>query len=96
MADIQLRHESVDQAVQEMIQATQQMRTNMEELLRGLQSMAHTFTGASADAWHQFQQAANAADNAMNNDFGQGHVVLAEMHNIHKNADLKGASVFHL
>lgn len=94
MADIQLRHETVDRAVDEMVQATQQMRTNMEELVQQLQSMASTFTGAAADSWHQFQNAANRADDAMNNDFGQGHVVLTEMHNIHKLADRQGAQIF--
>jgi uncharacterized protein YukE len=94
MADIQLRHETVDQAVQEMVQATNQMKTNMDDLVQGLQQMASTFTGAAADAWQQFQKAANDADNAMNADFGKGAYTLEEMHNIHKNADFRGAGVF--
>jgi uncharacterized protein YukE len=94
MGDIQLNHQSVDNAVASMQQSTQTMINHMDQLVQGLQSMSSTFTGAAADAWHQFQTAANQAANAMNNDFGKGSVVLADMHNIHKSADQKGASIF--
>jgi len=94
MADIQLNHQSVQQAVDDMVQATQQMRTNLDALLQELRPVASTFTGAAADSWQQFQVAANHADNTMNNDFGQGHVILSDMHQAHISADLRGASIF--
>ena len=95
MADIALRHEVVDTAVDEMMQATNTMRQNMHDLIASLVPISDTFKGASATAWTDLQNTVNAADSAMNDDFGQGHVVLAEMHNIHKTADNNGAAILH-
>jgi uncharacterized protein YukE len=94
MADIMLNHETVDNAVAEMQQATATMTSNLDALVQQLKPVADTFTGAAASAWTQFQLAANHADEVMHQDFSQGQVRLQEMHNYHKQADNKGASIF--
>jgi uncharacterized protein YukE len=94
MADIMLNHETVDNAVAEMQQATATMTSNLDALVQQLQPVAATFTGAASEAWQQFQKAANRADEIMQQDFGQGQVRLQDMHDYHKQADTKGASIF--
>ena len=94
MADIQLNHESVNQATEEMQQATMTMSNNLNDLLQGLQAMSATFSGNTATEWEVFRTTAQNADAAMQKDFGQGAHVLANMHQAHIDSDRKGVSLF--
>jgi ABC-type transporter Mla subunit MlaD len=91
---IQLNHESVNQAIEEMQQATATMDQNLQDLLQGLQSMAATFSGQSATAWEQFRTVAQSADAQMQADFGQGANRLQMMHEAHIDADTNGTRIF--
>ncbi|MFF8430649.1 WXG100 family type VII secretion target [Streptomyces sp. NPDC016566] len=94
MADIQLQHETVQQATEEMKQATKTMITNLEDLIQGLQNMRSTFSGQSAQEFNAFLKVAHQAEGVMHNDFGQGSNALEGMHECLTNADNKGATLF--
>jgi uncharacterized protein YukE len=94
MANIQLKHEGVDQAVEAMQQATREMHNALDNLVQGMTPMAQTFTGAAATAWVEFQTAAHQADSGMQGLFGQGSVILADMHEAHIRSDRSGAAVY--
>jgi uncharacterized protein YukE len=94
MADIMVMHQTVEQAVADMQQATRMMDNALDNLLAGLSPLASTFEGQSATAWAEFQNAANQADANMQALFGQGAVILSDMHEIHKLADYRGSQVY--
>jgi uncharacterized protein YukE len=94
MADVMLQHQTVEQAVADMQQATRMMDNALDNLVAGLSPLAATFEGQSATAWLEFQNAANHADFTMQGLFGHGAVVLSDMHDIHKLADYRGAQFF--
>ena len=94
MADVTIFHARVEQAVADMQQATVQMGNALDNLEVGLTAMASTFSGQSAEAWREFQAAANQADVNMQNAFGHGSIVLTDMHEIQKYADYKGAQFY--
>jgi hypothetical protein len=71
------------------------MTQNLEDLVAGLRPMAESFSGTAASDWQDFQNAANQADAAMNADFGGGARALGTMHQIHIDADTRGAATFH-
>jgi uncharacterized protein YukE len=94
MADIQIYHESLDQATQNMQGLTRQMTQSMDDLKGILTTVAQDFTGNASDSWQEFQTTVDNANTAMNNDFGTGGNTLLEMHQFHRNADTQGAAIF--
>jgi len=94
MADVTLHHPQVEQAAADMQQATMQMSNALDDLETGMSAMASTFSGQSADAWREFQAAANRAEIDMQAAFGHGAIVLTQMHETHKRADHHGANLY--
>lgn len=94
MADLHIQNETLDQAITDMVQATQAMTNNLQDLIQGIGPMASTFTGQAATAWAQFQTVAQQADTNMQQDFGKGSQILQQMHDLHLDADKKGAARF--
>ena len=93
MANIQLNHEGVDQAVADMRQATSQIESALDDLMRQLRPLAESFTGRSAHAWADFQNQVNTAETAMSADFGRGSTVLDTMHGHLTDGDNRGAAI---
>ena len=58
MADVTINHQRVEQAVEDMKQATRQMHTAAGEPSPGMAPMASSFVGVSATAWQEFQAVA--------------------------------------
>jgi WXG100 family type VII secretion target len=93
VANIQLNHEGVNQAVADMQQATSQIESALDDLMQQLRPLAESFTGQSASAWAQFQNAVNTAETAMSADFGKGSTVLDTMHGHLADGDKRGAAI---
>jgi uncharacterized protein YukE len=93
VADISLNHEGVNQAVAEMQQATSQIENSLDDLMQQLRPLATSFTGESANAWVQFQNAVSSAEHAMSADFGKGATVLDTMHGSLTDGDKRGAAI---
>ena len=95
MADIQLQHEAVTAAVEEMQQAAQQMHSNLDELAQVLQANRDKFQGDAANAFIEFQQAVSRNDSAMTGEFASGAQILSDMHDTLSKADSRAAQGFH-
>ena len=92
MADVYMHHSPVEQAINEMVVTTRKMSNALDDLIAGLTPMASTFSGEAATAWVEFQTVANTADQKMQELFGTGSTVLAEMQRIIKDGDRRGAN----
>jgi WXG100 family type VII secretion target len=94
MADIQLQHESISQAVAELQKAGNQMQSNMENLLQTLAPLRDHFRGEAAQAFEDFFKVAHNNDQAMSNDIAQAAQTLDSMANHMYHADKAGANSF--
>lgn len=94
MANIEIANETLDQAIGDMVQATQAMTNNLHDLIQGIGPLAATFSGQAAAAWAHFQTVAQQADANMQADFGKGAQILQQMHEIHLQSDKRGAAQF--
>ncbi|MFF2012921.1 hypothetical protein ACFVWY_28120 [Streptomyces sp. NPDC058195] len=80
-------------ATNDMQQLTANMRNALEELIAGVQELANTAEGESANMWRDVQKQLNTAINEMDNAFNQGHQTLNNMGNTHHEHDGLGAKV---
>ncbi|MDG4771185.1 hypothetical protein [Solwaraspora sp. WMMD792] len=94
MADIHLNHPGLSQAIDDMVQATTQMRNAMQQLMQGLTPFEQTFAAdGSRPQWDAFKVAVSQADAQMQNSFGKGALALSDMQNIHIDSDRRGTNI---
>ncbi|MFY1699965.1 MULTISPECIES: hypothetical protein [unclassified Solwaraspora] len=94
MADIHLNHPGLSQAIDDMVQATGQMRNAMQQLMQGLVPFEQTFDAdGSRPQWDAFKLAVAQADEQMQNSFGKGAMALGEMQNIHIDSDRRSTNI---
>jgi uncharacterized protein YukE len=93
MADIQLQHESIDQAFQELIQAAQTMQSNLDDLVNTLKPLAHQ-SGKYQSAFEDFFRVVHANENKMHEDIHQGAQILDQMNHTMRYADQAAAAGF--
>jgi WXG100 family type VII secretion target len=94
MSDVLLQHGGLDQAEQDLQQASSQVIQQMDELVSGLQPLAASFSGQAADAFHAFCKTVSAAESQMQTDLTQAVQALQAMHDNHRYADTKGSQTF--
>ncbi|MFD0278098.1 WXG100 family type VII secretion target [Kitasatospora sp. NPDC127111] len=96
MADIELRHESIDQAVSDLQQAGSTMESNMDQLvgtLKGVIDGGH-FAGAAATAFQEFFRVVNQNEADMRTDIRTAASLLGQMHATMKHADATASKAF--
>ncbi|RSS54759.1 WXG100 family type VII secretion target [Streptomyces sp. WAC06614] len=91
---IDIKFDQLRLAIDEMEQLTRTMDNSLQGLLEGLAPMESTFTGAAAQAYKEFREAASNADAAMTALFGNGATKVASISELYKNTDLRGAATF--
>lgn len=91
--NIHINWNGLGDATNDMQQLTANMRNALEELIAGVQELANTAEGESANTWRQVQQQLNTAINEMDSAFNQGHQTLNNMGNTHHEHDGLGAKV---
>lgn len=89
---IHLNHETVNEAVNEMMTANQQMLAAMDDLVQELTPLAQTFEGETKNAWQEVQRTIDAQHQRMTEAFGNASGVLTSMHETLTTADHRGAA----
>ncbi len=92
--DLQLRHESIDQAFEELVQAGKTMKNDMDTLVSTLTGIQEHFTGQAAQAFQDFLKVVSDNEGAMSDDIHQGAITLDTMHQTMKYADQAAAAGF--
>ncbi|WP_035841685.1 WXG100 family type VII secretion target [Kitasatospora azatica] len=93
MANIQLHHESIDNAFQDLLQAAQSMQNNLDELIQTLTPLrAHS--GSYKEAFEQFFTAVQQNEGQMHQDITKGAQILDEMNHTMRYADQAAAQGF--
>ncbi|MFE9426021.1 WXG100 family type VII secretion target [Kitasatospora sp. NPDC006697] len=93
MADIQLQHESIDNAFQELLQAAQTMQSNLDELVQQLQGLASQ-SGSYKEAFHEFFAVVHQNEGQMHEDIKKGAQILDQMNHTMRYADQSAAAGF--
>ena len=93
MANIQLNHEGVDQAVSDMTQAANQMKNAVEDLINSLQPLAQSFQGAAAGVFSEISKNRMTIYNDLTTTFSAGTGALDTMHQNLTEGDRRGASI---
>jgi uncharacterized protein YukE len=93
MADIQLNHETVNQAVDEMNQTAQQMESAVEDLINQLTPLSTSFQGAAAVAFNDISANRQKIYDDLTATFSNGAGVLGNMHQELIAGDRRGASM---
>ncbi|MGF1429407.1 hypothetical protein [Kitasatospora sp. LaBMicrA B282] len=92
MADISLNHTPIDNAKDELIQASNAMHAAMEECIQAVQACQQVLEGDLATAaGNFFTQLANA-DGQMTDDINQAASTLGDMHELLRRADATAAA----
>jgi WXG100 family type VII secretion target len=94
MADIQLQHESIDQAFTELLQAAHTMESNLDELVQRLTPLREEFTGKAGTAFEEFFRMVQQNESKMHEDIQQGARILDEMNHTMRYADQSAAQGF--
>ncbi|MFJ6016289.1 hypothetical protein [Streptomyces sp. NPDC092952] len=91
--DIQINWGGLGDATNDMQQLTANMRNALEELVAGVQELANTAQGDSANQWRDVQTRLNTSIDEMDSAFNQGHQTLNNMGNTHHEHDGLGAKL---
>lgn len=94
MADLQLQHESIDQAVESLQQAGNSMKSNLDQLLQVLTPLRENFQGAAAQAFDQFFTVVHQNESQMTDDITAAAALLDQMHQTMVHADKSAANGF--
>ncbi|MFF7634566.1 WXG100 family type VII secretion target [Kitasatospora sp. NPDC008050] len=94
MADIQLQHESIDQAYTDLLQAAHTMESNLNELVQRLTPLREEFQGAAGTAFEEFFKVVQGNEGQMHEDIHQGAQILDQMNHTMKYADQAAAQGF--
>ncbi|GAA1988661.1 WXG100 family type VII secretion target [Kitasatospora viridis] len=93
MADIQLQHEAIDNAFQELISAAQTMQSNLDELVQQLQTLAQQ-SGSYKEAFQDFFKVVHDNETQMHDDIHKGAQILDTMNHTMRYADQAAAAGF--
>ncbi|MFD9335092.1 WXG100 family type VII secretion target [Streptomyces sp. NPDC060028] len=94
MADIDINHNALAEANEDMKAAAKQMHSNLEMLVTELSTVKDKFKGAAAAAFQDFVTTVHQLDTAMSQEFDTGADKLADMHLTIRNADKRSAALF--
>jgi WXG100 family type VII secretion target len=94
MADIQLQHETIDQAFTELIAAAHTMQSNLDDLVRQLTPLRDEFTGAAGTAFEEFFKVVHQNEGQMHEDITKGAQILDQMNHTMRYADQAAAQGF--
>ena len=95
MADILIHHDPLDEAIQQMGNATKQIDSGLKDLLAALKRYVPELQGVAANTYRQFQDDAMRLEDSMHAALGQGQAALNAMHEEHKYSDVRAAGSFH-
>jgi hypothetical protein len=91
--DIMLKHESIDEAFQELLGAARSMESNLAELIGRLQGMEAN-AGQYKQAFQEFLTLARNSSEKMHADMHDGAAALDEMNQAMRYADRAAAAGF--
>ncbi|MGW6688104.1 WXG100 family type VII secretion target [Streptomyces sp. NPDC054961] len=94
MSDIEINHNALVEANEDMKAAAKQMHTNLAALVTDLSTVKDNFKGAAAAAFQDFVTTVQQLDTAMSTEFDSGADKLADMHMTIRNADKRSAALF--
>lgn len=94
MADINLNYKGTEPAIEDMARASQQIDSQLTDLMQQLQPFAQQFVGQAAAAYQQFQSRVNQLESAMQTSLTQGSQILDSMMQAHRSSDLNAAGQF--
>lgn len=93
MADVDLSHQPIYMAHDDLVQAGGAMRSSMEECLQTVRAASQQLSGQLQDAANQLYNTLQNANEQMTQDINDAANTLAGMHQLLSQADAKGAAV---
>jgi WXG100 family type VII secretion target len=94
MADIDLDYKGAEQAISDMLAASQKIDSQLADLMQQLQPFASQFVGQASEAYQDFQRKVNSLEDAMKQSLHQGAQILDSMMHGHRESDQLAANNF--
>ncbi|WP_333769021.1 WXG100 family type VII secretion target [Streptomyces sp. IBSBF 2435] len=93
MANVNLRHEGVSQAVEDMQRVANDMLSAVEDLMNQLQPLASSFSGMAAEVFEEISKNRQQIYHDLTANFSAGSSTLDTMHQSLNDGDRRGASI---